>query len=177
MELTANETSDDVSEARGDTNIPDGIIGDTNPTNPHSTLPDNSGNATFTRGHLRHRLRRTTPARTSTNLILRLEEQRHVTTLDISDGYYQTRLHLNDESTIPTVAPTTDGTDVPETNEAMFTGENMCVYLDDLIIHTNNSVTDHSDTVTAICARLATFGLELTRPSTRSSSRDPHDES
>ena len=127
----------------------------------------------------RARLRRTTPATTSRDLLLRLEEYRHVATLDISDGYYQTRLHLNDESPTPTVASTSNETDVSDGNDeveptipALFTATNVCVYLDDLVIHTNDSVTHHSNIVTEICARLATFGLQLDRPSTRSSNRD-----
>ena len=184
-------TSEDDSNIKRNTNIPDGIIDENNQPYSNDSTTTNQSNSSLIRGHptnvadamsrlpLHHRLRQYTLATTNTDLLLRLEDHRHVTTLDISEGYYQTRLHLNDEPTTSTVAAEEEGTEdnngndeVVPTPPALFTAENMCVYLDDLVIHTNDSVTHHAEIVTEICTRLTTFGLQLNRPSTRSSPGD-----
>lgn len=135
------------------------------------------------RDHLRSRLLRGPAPQTATRLLLiHLEEYRHITTLDISAGYHQTRLHLNDESITAIVndennaeppEPPEQHDDVDETVPALFTDVNMCVHLDDLIIHTNDSIPNHAEVVNEICTRLQAFGLQLNRPSERSSSGDP----
>ena len=140
------------------------MIADNNQINHHSSQRATPSTTPFPPGQLQHHVHETTPLTTSRRLQQRISGSPHFTTIDIRDGYYQTRVHLQTDSNQPIVLP--EGTTTaaaPSSVAGSSTTTTINVLMDDLVIMGAGANPHHNDIITAICARLATLGLEVNR--------------